>query len=1030
MMLRPTSLVLLPARRAGRARFCEGVRPRYVLRALGAPLKSFARPCIRRTWAKVGPSFDSFECVDDPLLGGGHAGGAAVRRRRRKEAEALQTLVATVQVLTKALSDLQSSFARMGGKLPPSAPAVAPRKPKAQRRPKGNKPRAPDGPPPPPAPAPARQEPAADTFAAVVRAGLKNKPPAPPTVPFRLAPQGWDCRIRTVSNLRDPLDGPCVIPVYTQQALDEVKSWASATPPGQPVTCVDFVTASPASTVLVLLPRALGPSTKKATLHDLSGPSNPGPQPRKLAAAPELDDKAESGEESQKLEWANFRLTLASEFCEAERFAAGKAKPQALPALLLPTEVVSLIIRTFAVTTYDSELTCLFRVRKKDADAVHSCAKALPAGAFLAPQRSQAYTVTWLKRPADQSSSQYLQLAKDSLAKASGQSCLAYRPGGRANLGIRGLADAAKALAAPDAGAIAPRWVLSGAPTSWVTADASAWLAGHGFKEAAGVSRVGSTSWCFNAWSGHADLGPKTFTSGITVAPAKGRSRKRTAKATVTQSVWGAAPLASSAPAPAAKSAATAAATAAPATGPAVTSEAEVRERSRSPPPAKEAVSQPVLPRPAMPHASSFSPVETGGDGDCAYTSVATGLSQMSGTDATEADLKPGGRLQGFLRCEAAKWIRGHPDIYGGSDAASQFATRVATTGVWADTPSLYALAKALKVQLRVYSFAPAANLWKLYIIGDAPTPKKNRDGKLKKGAQPSVLWLEHADQHYRWLKPKGTDAVLEKAVPSTATTVDASSMPMSLIGGAKRRRTSSPRRPLGLRSADSSGKCTARKLLGLGTASTASPAPAELLGLTAVSEENQAYSAGQLYNCACGWEVPAGMRGNRAHAAAVAHWRQCKGTRPPTASSQNVRRRVALRSVAASEPRRERAWQAFQAHLSKLKGAKWEDAACTPIRDLASTKVSPAGTPATVYPCSKCDRVQTLTRLKSLPCPARDPKYKVTRHGWIAKTVGLEAASHFNSLERLGHNRFAASAKGKLAQKRANASRKKSQHE
>ena len=53
--------------------------------------------------------------------------------------------------------------------------------------------------------------------------------------------------------------------------------------------------------------------------------------------------------------------------------------------------------------------------------------------------------------------------------------------------------------------------------------------------------------------------------------------------------------------------------------------------------------------------------------------SVATGLARMSGTDATEADLKPGGRLQGYLRCEAAKWIRGHPELYGGSEAAARF---------------------------------------------------------------------------------------------------------------------------------------------------------------------------------------------------------------------------------------------------------------------------------------------------------------------------------------------------------------------
>ena len=204
--------------------------------------------------------------------------------------------------------------------------------------------------------------------------------------------------------------------VYAQEAPDEVKSWASATPPGKPVTCVDFVSASPASTVLVLVPRALGPSARKATLHESVRALKPRPAATEARRAPELDDKAATGEDSQKCEWATFRLTLAREFCDAERYEAGDARPQALPALLLPPEVVSLIIRTFAVTTYDSELTCLFRVRKKDADAVHSCARALPSGAFLAPQRSQTYTVTWLKRPANQSSAQYLQLAKDSLS--------------------------------------------------------------------------------------------------------------------------------------------------------------------------------------------------------------------------------------------------------------------------------------------------------------------------------------------------------------------------------------------------------------------------------------------------------------------------------------------------------------------------------------------------------------------------------------------------------------------------------------
>ena len=121
---------------------------------------------------------------------------------------------------------------------------------------------------------------------------------------------------------------------------------------------------------------------------------------------------------------------------------------------------------------------------------------------------------------------------------------------------------------------------------------------------------------------------------------------------------------------------------------------------------------------------------------------------------------------------------------------------------------------------------------------------------------------------------------------------------------------------------------------------------------------------------------------------------------------------RVAFGAVAKNEHRRERAWEAYQAHLSKLKAAKWQNAACVPVRDGLATKVQLSGACDTVYPCSKCRRVQTLTRLRSLPCPARDAKYKVTRHSWIAKTVGVEAAAHFKSKERLGHNKFMATAK------------------
>ena len=439
-----------------------------------------------------------------------------------------------------------------------------------------------------------------------MRAGLKQRPVAPPPVAFRLAPQGWDCRVRTVSNLRDPLDGPCVIPVYTQAGLDEVRSWATASPPVHPVTCVDFISPAPSQKVLVLVPRAPGPTVRLATLHSLSAQC-PGPKPLSIAVSPELDDKALNAD-AKAPEWANFRLTLAREFCDAERFAAGKARPQALPALLLPKVTVGLIIRTFAVAVYDTELTCLFRVRKADAAAVLESARALPSGAFLSPQRSQSHTVTWLQRASGQSASAYLASATEALGKATEHCCLAYRPGGRSNLGIRGSLEATKAVAHNGVGTIAPR---HRSPEILVHSEASTWLAEHGFPNPTAVERASSTAWRFRAWSSH-PAGPIAFSSGIAVSPAQGRAKKRAVATKLGLAVWGAAALPAAAPEPASQPAAApkdSSATGAP--------DHTERERSHSPAPKKP---EAVQPRPAMPHSALFAVVETAGGGGTVLT--------------------------------------------------------------------------------------------------------------------------------------------------------------------------------------------------------------------------------------------------------------------------------------------------------------------------------------------------------------------------------------------------------------------------
>ena len=264
-----------------------------MLRALGAPLRSLARPCIRRTQAKACcsatsqdprevPSFECVECVDDPLVGGGVMLAvvqfAAAAERKLKPCRLWLPVFRCLQKPLPTCSRLLPGWAescrhqqlplcRLSLKQSASLKGISLVHPRAL------------------------------TCPPLLRLHDRSLPltlsrpwcvPALRTSLLLLLPClfGLPPKFSTVSNLRDPLDDPCVIPVYAQEAPDEVKSWASATPPGKPVTCVDFVSASPASTVLVLVPRALGPSARKATLHDLSGPSNPGPQPRKLAAHP------------------------------------------------------------------------------------------------------------------------------------------------------------------------------------------------------------------------------------------------------------------------------------------------------------------------------------------------------------------------------------------------------------------------------------------------------------------------------------------------------------------------------------------------------------------------------------------------------------------------------------------------------------------------------------------------------------------------------------------------------------------------
>ena len=99
-----------------------------------------------------------------------------------------------------------------------------------------------------------------------------------------------------------------------------------------------------------------------------------------------------------------------------------------------------------------------------------------------------------------------------------------------------------------------------------------------------------------------------------------------------------------------------------------------------------------------------------------------------------EKDLKPQGKLQGYLRCEAAKYIRENPSVFENLDPTAdgtpdELASKVAKSGTWADSIALFA--HKIGVQLRIWAFDVEQHAWVLYLVGpeppEEPAPKSRR---------------------------------------------------------------------------------------------------------------------------------------------------------------------------------------------------------------------------------------------------------------------------------------------------------------
>lgn len=236
----------------------------------------------------------------------------------------------------------------------------------------------------------------------------------------------------------------------------------------------------------------------------------------------------------------------------------------------------------------------------------------------------------------------------------------------------------------------------------------------------------------------------------------------------------------------------------------------------------------------APPWQDQFNVTSNGGEGDCAYISIAQCLAQENGTlkKAKKDDFKPKGRLQAQLRVLASQELSRRKAFYVKEHGSSVVeGTLIART--WADSVSLYALAHATHLDIRIWSFENILQQWNFYQI--RPDVPKKPD--VAKKHQETVAYLKLTRKRYEWLRPsQEIPAELELQWPNAVKL-----RPPSLSCGGKKGSISGSSHHamsvLGLKHPAPSSSHDPRSILGLNVASsssaTSSPrSAASILGL------------------------------------------------------------------------------------------------------------------------------------------------------------------------------------------------------
>ena len=819
---------------------------------------------------------------------------------------------------------------------------------------------------------------------------------------MRLYGPAWSVPVVSAAAVRNQnLDNDLVVYCQSSQEKDSAKQWLQARGFSKLVTFVEF---NAAGNNTVLIHGKNGPIPAKADIDACKE----GPRPKSLPESIKDDDDPSALSAKNVL----LRLTLAKAFADHHLKSSVAGKPHFLPAISFNEALRKAITQTRGAVDYEREAPCLISVRSDDVPKFLQAS--LPTGIFLNPHKGSSVPHWFHKKPSQSDSEYYVHVA-DIQKQAGGR--LVYRSSTTAPLG---LLDTTETVT----DSIAPRWYLTNAPPEWGEDEITNWITQRGFTHATGYRRQGRKSWFFRAHS-PADVANANlafvFKSGISVAPARAVGAKNYSAITQPKTTWGAPELKSKAntidldDSDTEQPKDTVAATALDETqsqnmqvdqeaNTGKPAEAGSKIQHTPPKPKKESLAKKAKTgNNQSPWAERFTVVQNGGKGDCAYISIAQSLAHSHGTTskAKRDDFEPRGRLQAQLRVIASQELKKRRAFYI-KESDSTLPEDTALAGTWAEATSLYALANASHLDLRIWAWDNLLSQWRFYNISPDNPNKKT---------PPQIIYLKLQSLHYEFLKPR-------ESIPAEveAQWLDSAILkPTTLKGGGKRPKldpeVSSVLR-LPLPSNISSGSSHSSK-------ANQSASPLSILGLKqssfgtsddrntkhsilrlkcrkantvntidkfdqVVPDDIPAPEPGDHLKCRCGWKPPKGTR-NEQKTKANNHWQKCQGCKPPLQPRQFRLATLAQAGQTAAQKAKksaETAWEKWSQETAD-KHPELASSICQPNFDV------PFFTPkqGRQFPCKVCGECRGFARMRRFPCKAR-PK-EVTLRQWQTTLFG-----------------------------------------